>query len=271
MRVCGCGPVIGAGLAAILLSSCGGGPEGVRTSPPVAASSLRTAATTEVRALGPELTDGRHAVFSAYSKKSRVKWAGGAIRAIDLSGVGFDEKRSATLISPRHVIMAAHYPRRVGAMVVLHDRAGERHEGYVTRIETGPNDIAVGLLNRPMPVRHYRVLAPRPDYDDLLRGVPVLVTNSRRYVMVHAVKSVGQGWIRFGPTDMPGVAGKLIVGDSGNPGFLLVNGEPVLVETHTTGGFGAGPFFSDPANFAAINRLMRELGGSEQLETVSVY
>ena len=66
------------------------------------------------------------------------------------------------------------------------------------------------------------------------------------------------------------VAGKLIVGDSGNPSFLLVNGEPVLLETHTTGGFGAGPFFSDPENFAAINRMMRALGGTAQLETVPV-
>ena len=270
MRIRDGGVVIVAAWVTVL-AGCGGGAPMVRTSPPVAAATLRSVAGAEVRELAPDLAGGRHAVFSAYSKKGDAKWAGGAVRGIDLSGVAFDEKRSATLISPQHVIMAAHYPRRVGAMVVLHDRSGVRHEGFVTRIEKGPNDIAIGLLNRPMPVRHYRVLAPRSDYDGLLRGVPVLVTNSRRFVMVHAVDSVRQGWIRFGPADIPGVAGKLVVGDSGNPSFLLVNGEPVLVETHTTGGFGAGPFFSDPGNFAAINRMMRALGGTEQLETVPVF
>ena len=76
--------------------------------------------------------------------------------------------------------------------------------------------------------------------------------------------------MRLGPTDIPGVAGRLIVGDSGNPSFLLLNGEPVLVEMHTVGGFGAGPFLSDPGNFAAINRMMRELGGGEQLDVVQM-
>jgi hypothetical protein len=264
------GPQLAAAVMVVVLAGCAGGPIMPRTSPPVAAPALRSAATAELRALAPHLAGGKHAVFSAYNRKSKVKWAGGALRAVDLSGVGWDEQRSVTLISPRHVIMAAHYPRRVGAMVVLHDQEGERHERFVIRIEAGGRDFAVGLLNRPVPVTHYRVLAPRPDYDALLRGVPVLVTNCRRYVMVHQVAGVGGGVIRFGPTDLPGVAGKLIVGDSGNPSFLLVNGEPVLVETHTTGGFGSGPFLSDPANFAEINRLMRALGGGEQLEVVGV-
>lgn len=261
-----------AGAAGLLLAGCGGGVVATRTSPPVAASSLRGDATHELRAMAPQLAGGNHAVFSAYSRKSKVKWAAGALRGVDLTGVAWDEKRSVTLISPQHVIMAAHYPRRVGAMVVLHDREGKRHERFLTRIARGSNDIAVGLLNRPVEeVKYYRVLAPRPDYATLLQGTPVLLTNYRRYVMVHQVAGISGGMVRFGPTDIPGVAGKLIVGDSGNPGFLLVNGEPVLVETHTTGGFGSGPFLSDPGNFAEVNRLMRELGGGEQLEVVRVF
>ena len=255
----------------LVLAGCGGGVIATRTTPPVAAAALGSVATNDLRAMAPSLAGGNHAVFSAYNKKSNVKWSGGVLRGIDLSGVAWDEKRSATLISPRHVIMAAHYPRRVGAMVVLHDRKGERHERFVTGITTGPNDIAVGLLNRPVDeVKHYRVLAPRPDYATLLKGAPVLVTNYRRYVMVHEVAAVSGGSMRLGPTDIPGVAGRLIVGDSGNPSFLLLNGEPVLVEMHTVGGFGAGPFLSDPGNFAAINRMMRELGGGEQLDVVQM-
>jgi hypothetical protein len=61
-----------------------------------------------------------------------------------------------------------------------------------------------------------------------------------------------------------------VVGDSGNPGFLLVNDEPILLETHSTGGFGSGPFFSNPGNFASINRMIEDLGGRERLSVLEV-
>ena len=51
----------------------------------------------------------------------------------------------------------------------------------------------------------------------------------------------------------------LIAGDSGNPSFLWIRGEPVLLETHTTGGSGAGPFYGSPINHAAINNAIASL------------
>ncbi|MDG1671900.1 MAG: hypothetical protein P8H96_13615, partial [Akkermansiaceae bacterium] len=43
--------------------------------------------------------------------------------------------------------------------------------------------------------------------------------------------------------DTHGWGKKLIKGDSGNPSFLIDGQELVLVETHTSGGPGAGPFY----------------------------
>ena len=51
----------------------------------------------------------------------------------------------------------------------------------------------------------------------------------------------------------------LIKGDSGNPSFLWLDGEPVFIETHSGGGPGAGPFISFPKTYQAINTAMKDL------------
>jgi len=48
----------------------------------------------------------------------------------------------------------------------------------------------------------------------------------------------------------------------------MVRGEPVLIETHTYGGEGTGPFFSTVPNYNEINLLMSSLGGGYQLSPV---
>lgn len=262
--------IVGA-LLALVLGSCGTGGGGRPVAAPLAAGALATAATDDLSALAPSLAGGRHLAFRHYSANGPATWSRGAVGEIDLSGVAFDSNQTATLVTPRHVLMARHYQRKVGARLVFHDRSGKLHEAFLVAVRSGPTDIAVGQLDRPLPIRPYRVLSSRSDYGSLLEGVPVIVTNRQRLVFCHAVTSItGQGWIRLGPSRIPGVAGRLVVGDSGNPGFLLVDGEPILVETHTTGGFGGGPFFSDPQNFAAINRLIGQLGGSERLTVLEV-
>jgi len=262
---------LGVGVA-VGLSGCAGGGAGSRpSSAPVPARELKRVASEGLLALAPSLTGGRHRAFKRYDRDGKATWADGGVRTIDLSGVAFDNDRTATLIAPRHVLMSKHFGRKVGTRMVFHDRSGRPHEGFVVASRSGPNDIAVGQLNRPMPVRPYRVLSARADYGSLLRRVPVVLTNRKGYVFCHEVAAITPGgWASFGPGQVPGVAGKLVVGDSGNPGFLLINGEPILIETHTLGGFGAGPFVSDPANFAAINRLMGELGSGERLSVLEV-
>ena len=67
--------------------------------------------------------------------------------------------------------------------------------------------------------------------------------------------------VRLGyiPEINPVYGRNLIVGDSGNPSFLIVNGQLVLLETHTTGGPGAGPFYGDPNIQAAIRAAIAEM------------
>ena len=76
------------------------------------------------------------------------------------------------------------------------------------------------------------------------------------------------------PRSLPkGFYEDLIKGDSGNPSFVLVRGEPVLLETHTSGGAGAGPFYGSAEVQAGISAAIAQLavqfgGGDYSLGTV---
>jgi hypothetical protein len=58
-------------------------------------------------------------------------------------------------------------------------------------------------------------------------------------------------------------------GDSGGPGFVVVNGELILVEIHTGSIFCmGGPFISKYIN--EINNAMSDMGSTERLSTISL-
>lgn len=171
-------------------------------------------------------------------------------RNFDLSGVSFDQKMTATLVTPRHVVMANHYRRKPGDKVVFHDRNGKRLERTLISSSRVAGDVAVGLLDRDVPGNHrtYPLPAPRADFTNLTDQTAV-VTDQNRRLFFHEIGRVNGGLIgfRFPSPTRHGFAKKLISGDSGNPSFLIRGNELVLIETHTTGGAGAGPFYGDAA------------------------
>ena len=125
---------------------------------------------------------------------------------------------------------------------------------------TNVGDIAVARLNLPLPpeVKFYRLA----DTGDASISRPVIVSDQTNTLSVHQIDAVSGGVVRLGfvPGLNPLYRRNLIVGDSGNPSFLWKNGELVLLETHTTGGPGAGPFYGDPQVQAAVRAAMAELG-----------
>jgi len=119
--------------------------------------------------------------------------------------------------------------------------------------------VAVGKLNLSLPpeVKVYRFASEA-------RAVPgrtVFVTDKTRVVSVHRIDHVFGRGIRFAfDPEVPNLYRRnLIAGDSGNPSFLLENGELRLLETHTSGGPGAGPNYSNPEVQAAIREAIAEL------------
>jgi hypothetical protein len=231
------------------------------------------------RALIPN-KPGKNWVFDAYvsTDSPDVAWSRSWTKKIDFSGVAWDNPRSLTLISPRHALMAKHYQRRPGSMVIFHDRKGDEVPRAIVGIAgIAGTDLAVVLLHDDAPknVKAYRVLEPSDSYNESLTGALVLVTDKQRLVHIHEIRTVIGRSIVFKKAEgiAEGFYEPLITGDSGNPSFVWLRGEPVLVETHTTGGPGAGPFVSEPTTFAAINQAMSALSLSGdapvyQLQTV---
>jgi hypothetical protein len=214
-------------------------------------------------------------IFASYATDRPSPWGGNFTRRMNFTGVAWDDTRTATLVSPEHVVMAAHYQRPVGATLVFHDRRGRPQRRVLAAVESlaGLADVAVGRLDSPLPdaVRPYRLLPPSDGYG-ALAGCLAVVTDQQRKAFLHEIASVqGNGLSFRHPATSrisPHLAKDLIKGDSGNPSFLLVGGELVLIETHSSGGPGAGPFLSAPPVFATITAALAKLGGGRQLQVV---
>ncbi|MCW1887474.1 hypothetical protein OKA04_22250 [Luteolibacter flavescens] len=212
-------------------------------------------------------------IITNYATDRPSTWGKNFTRRLDFTGVAWDDTRTATAVSPLHVVMAAHYQRPVGSKVVFHDRGGRPHQRTLVAVEslTGIADVAVGKLDAPLPsgVKPYRVLPPSGDYGSLA-GCLAIVTDQQRRAFVHEIYSIQNGSLAFSHANRlsPLVRKNLVTGDSGHPSFLLVGGEMVLIGTHTFGGPGKGPFYSSPAVYRGVNAAMAKLGGGYQLGTV---
>lgn len=223
------------------------------------------------------------------SSSSNVEWARFSwTNQLDLRGVTFDQNRTCTLISPRHVLMAAHFPRGTNSTIRFHTRDGLLITRTITAVLStegigeGTNqcrngrDISVGLLDSPLTdIPFYRVFPPRIDWPQHLKDSLALVTrwNNREILVRRAAFFTGGSnatrHITFSlDTEVPsfyegGVSG----GDSGNPSFVLIRGEPVLCHILSCGNT-RGPFLGDPEIYTVINQFMSDLGGGHQLTPI---
>lgn len=219
-------------------------------------------------------TGTANAIYSSYSSTGNSTWATSSWTGqVDFSGVAFDDSRTATLISPRHILMAQHYQRNVGSTVVFHGNDGVIHTATLIAKQSIPGglnpDITVGLLDVDVPVTYYKVLPPQTNWGSSLQSALVVSTHHTRNASIREVFSTSGLRIVFRQSSVVPTSyyAPAVSGNSGNPSFLLINGEPVLISTFTYGGGGSGPFFSEPSNFNAINSIMTSLGGGYQLET----
>ncbi len=201
------------------------------------------------------------ALFQYYQPNSGSKWRNNWTSHLDLTGVSWNDPRTATLIAPSYVVMAAHFIRPSTVPVIFHDKQGNRHERLIGAVRTlSVGDIAVAKLNRPLPpeIKCYRFASTA----EATVGRPVIVSDQTNTLSVHRLAAISGAVVQFDYfTNLnPVYRRNLIVGDSGNPSFLLVNGDLHLLETHTTGGPGAGPCYADPAVQAAIRAAIAGMG-----------
>lgn len=194
----------------------------------------------------------------------------GWARNFDMSGISFDQRQTATLVTRRHVVMAKHYQRRPGSKVIFHSRTGKRLERILTQVRPVFGDIAVGLLNLDVPSDYkvYPLPVPKEDFSHLV-GRTAAITDQNRRIFFHKVAIVNTFYMSFRHEEPKryGWGKRLIGGDSGNPSFLIASGDLVLVETHSSGGGGAGPFYGSPKIHGIIQSAIDELASGYKLKT----
>ncbi len=201
-------------------------------------------------------------LFTYYQPKGQSKWKNNWTSGLDFTGVSWNETTCATLIAPSYVVMAAHYKRGMGSPVMFHDRNGKPYERYITsyRELNAVGDIAIGKLNLPVPsdIKAYRFA----NAADAAPGTAVITTDQTLTASIHEIAAVMGPRIAFKYSQQipPIYRRNLVSGDSGHPTFILKNGDLRLLETHTTGGPGTGPFYGDPTVQAAIRTAMAEMG-----------
>lgn len=200
-------------------------------------------------------------LFSYYEPKGVSKWKANWTLALDMTGVSWNDSRTATLIDDQFVVMAAHYTRPMEVPVMFHDRSGKPVERYITAVRSlAPMaDVAVGKLNLPVPgeIKKYQ-FAP---LSEVKPGRPVLITDQTKTVSVHQVQSIQGMMVSFAfiPQIDAVYRRNLITGDSGNPTFIISGNDVKLLETHFYGGPGSGPCFANGQLQQAVRAAIAEM------------
>jgi hypothetical protein len=187
---------------------------------------------------------------------------------------GHAELRAGTLVSPRHIIFANHYPIDVSATVrfVAADNT-VANRTMTARQRVGTTDIMVGVLSSDVPASIGFAKVLPSDWTDYLPSlgydVPVLVTDQQEKALVFDwaacdASDGDEGLQLRTPFDATrlGFREAIVDGDSGNPVCLIVDDELVLLSTLYTNQ-PAGPCIHD--NATDINAAMTSLGGGYSL------
>ena len=165
-------------------------------------------------------------------------------------GFGGDFRmRGATAVTPRHIVMAKHFPLSATDGISFVEPDGTWIHRNVSRVASdGSTDIAVALLDVPLPSTIKPVKVVPSDFESYFDrdGVGNIDSNGRPICVGfdHEKKGLFFDVARAGagdakvisylggslvPAPYDEIAEDLESGDSGNPLFIIIDGEPVLI------------------------------------------
>lgn len=156
--------------------------------------------------------------------------------------------RAGTLISKRHIIFAQHFQLGKGTRILFVDKAGEVCPCHVKATKAlEQNDIMIGLLEYEVtPNIHPAKILPE-DYAKWIgdgKGLPIVTFNQHEKVFLSECRGITPNMVSNDVStnrEWKAHGGKIVGGDSGNPAFLLIGNEPILLYCLFSGGVGRGP------------------------------
>ena len=179
--------------------------------------------------------------------------------------------RAGTLISKRHVIFAKLFPLWKGVRILFVDGEGEVCPCHVAATKGVEHcDIMIGLLDYEVtPNIHPAKILPENfgQYIGEGGGLPIVTfTQTERAILSAAQRGSPTSLFAAFPTNQTWKAfgGRVVSGDSGDPAFLLIGKEPILLYCLHSGGPGYGPSIFHFRK--EIQRAMDELCPGYKLE-----
>ena len=191
---------------------------------------------------------------------------------LDLSGISpwnsqGGSNAAGTLISPRHIIFAQHFPvpaGPVGTGTVM--RFVKSDNSVVERTllarMNAASDIGIGVLSADIDDCTFAKVLPA-DYVTYLPNdgirIPILGLDREEKALVRDVRRLYSILACHVPTDELRLSfyEDIIINDSGNPAFMIINDELVILCCWWYGGTGSGPAVH--FHRAAINAAMATL------------
>lgn len=184
-------------------------------------------------------------------------------------------QRGATLITPRHYITADHFKIRVGSRIQFFEKDGDPIVRTVSGEMTVPGtDINVGLLDSDVDssIKYYPLVSYQMTHDYIPRmnlenvyDFPIVIFNQFGQALLRQLDNdddflvFHRSYADF-TNDVLKVpfSGRVILYDSGQPGFMIVNNQPILLFTHTHSidGQNLGSYIP------AINSVIESMGNS---------
>ena len=153
-------------------------------------------------------------------------------------------RKAGTLVSRRHVLFARHFPAETNKYLVFWGNDGNAYTNVIVATTDIPNtDIQVGLLASVMPdaVSVAKILPQNyHEYLKNLMRLPVLQLDYDENMLVFNIERPVD---RYVYTVEPHETGKIpfyqniVIGDSGNPGFLVVGNSVILLGCLHTGNY----------------------------------
>jgi len=189
------------------------------------------------------------------------------------------------LITPRHVLWARHYSMPLNTTIRFVDRNNTIVDRTITKTKAVPThghayisgyDIVVAELDSDVPpeISFSKVM---PKSLSTIRPpssihVPVFHTDFEEKALVADLRyesnSMVYLYIPQANTTRQQFFESKISGDSGNPVFMLINNEPVLMFMFTYGGAGSGT--SITFHYDDINNILQGWGSSYKLTDIDL-